>query len=121
MSTILPLPTASEAPARKGVRLQLTQRGRAAAMALVFIAGVVVALLALLVLDIPSAFAGSGELESVTVRSGDTLWSYAERFAPEGSDPQEFIRETVRINDLSTARITNGQEILLPAGSALDS
>lgn len=122
MATMLPLPTSSarsEQPAaRKGVRLQLTLRGRILLAAVAFLAGILVALLGVLVLDVPSAFAGDPqEPATVTVQAGDTLSGYAERYAPADEDLQDFVREMRSINGLSSPRITEGQSLELPEGS----
>jgi LysM repeat protein len=122
MATMLPLPTSSahveQGAARKGVRLQLTRRGRILLAAIAFLAGILVALLGVLVLGVPSAFAGDPEEPvTVTVQAGDTLSDYAERYAPAGEDPQDFVREVRSINGLSSPRITEGQSLELPEGS----
>lgn len=105
-----------EAAPRARVRLELTRRGRRVAAGLAFVLGLLVAAVALLTLDLSSAFAVSepdGPV-TVTVRSGDTLWGYAEQYAPEGMSEQEFVAEVRSLNHLSTARVTAGQEIELP-------
>jgi hypothetical protein len=122
MATMLPLPTATALPerdsARKGVRLQITRRGRVLLTTLVFLAGILVALLAVFVLDVPSAFAGDAqEPATVTVRAGDTLSDYAQRYAPADQDSRDFVREVRELNGLSSPRITEGQSLELPAGS----
>lgn len=122
MATMLPLPTSSarseQLAARKGVRLQLTLRGRILLAAVAFLAGILVALLGVLVLDVPSAFAGDPqEPATVTVQAGDTLSGYAERYAPADEDLQDFVREMRSINGLSSPRITEGQSLELPEGS----
>lgn len=122
MATMLPLPTSSalaeQASARKGVRLQLTRRGRILLAAIAFLAGILVALLGVLVLGVPSAFAGDPqEPVTVTVQAGDTLSDYAEQYAPAGEDPQDFVREMRSLNGLSSPRITEGQSLELPEGS----
>ncbi|PWH06776.1 peptidoglycan-binding protein LysM [Brachybacterium endophyticum] len=119
MATVLPLPASSarreQEIARKGVRLQLTRRGRILLASLAFLAGILVALAGVLVLDVPSAFAGdAGTSGTVTVRAGDTLSEYAEQYAPEGQDTQDFVREISSVNGLSSPRITEGQVLELP-------
>lgn len=122
MATMLPLPTSSahagQGSARKGVRLQLTRRGRILLAAVAFLAGILVALLGVLVLGVPSAFAGDPqEPVTVTVEAGDTLSDYAEQYAPAGEDSQDFVREMRSLNGLSSPRITEGQSLELPEGS----
>ncbi|MFC0675505.1 LysM peptidoglycan-binding domain-containing protein [Brachybacterium hainanense] len=122
MATILPLAartTAIEQHApRARARLVLTRRGRVLSIAAAFLLGVVVALMVLLLVDGPWAFAGSGDSGPVvTVAAGDTLWAYADSYAPEGVAPQEFVDDVRRLNGLVTPRLTAGQEIVLPTGA----
>ena len=66
--------------------------------------------------SISGSFAGSqeaGELEFVTVQSGDSLWSLADVYAPN-EDPRDWIAEVVLLNSLETADLTPGQQIALP-------
>ncbi|HOJ78764.1 MAG TPA: LysM peptidoglycan-binding domain-containing protein [Bacillota bacterium] len=46
--------------------------------------------------------------ETVTVRSGDTLWSIAKRFAPE-TDPRITIAKIKELNQLEKSNIQAGQ------------
>lgn len=124
MATILPLAdrrSENETLAgRESVRLSLTRRGRRLVVVVAFLLGLLVASLALLVLDLPSAVAGDrSEPVVVTVEAGDTLWKYAERYAPS-EDPQDFVREMRRINTLPTGRLVEGQSVTLPAVVAGD-
>ena len=66
--------------------------------------------------SISGSFAGSqeaGELEFVTVQSGDSLWSLADVYAPN-DDPRDWIAEVVLLNSLESADLTPGQQIALP-------
>lgn len=123
MATILPLQRdrrgAERTPARADVRLALTRRGRMLVVVLAFVLGLAVAALSILVLDLPSAFAGpeSNGAISITVQPGDTLWAYANEHAPEGVSAQEYVNEVRALNHLPTGRITAGQSIQLPVGS----
>lgn len=117
---ILPFPQQSgqlgQDTSRAHVRLEPTRRGRMLVTALAFVFGLLVAAAVLLVMDVPSALAGS-EPEpavTVTVEAGDTLWGYAEQYAPEGMSEQDFVAEVRSVNHLSTGRITAGQQIELP-------
>ena len=119
-ATVLAFPTQRAqregAAPRARVRLELTRRGRRAVAGLAFVLGLLVAAVALLTLDLSSALAVSEPEGSVslTVESGDTLWGYAEQYAPEGMSEQEFVTEVRSLNHLPTARVTAGQEIELP-------
>lgn len=117
---VLPFPRHEAAPAshsgRKGVRLEVTPRGRIVLTLVAFLLGLLVALGALLMFDVPSALAGGEGQEpiSVTVEAGDTLWGYAEEHAPDGVSEREYVAQIRGLNHLPTGRVTAGQEIELP-------
>lgn len=122
-ATVLPFPQAftargAERPGgtRAHVRLELTRRGRRLLTVLAFVLGLIVAAVALFAFDIPSALAGEDRAEgvTVTVQSGDTLWGYAEQYAPPGMSETQFVAEVRSLNHLPTGRVTAGQEIQLP-------
>lgn len=119
-ATVLPFPRHREErsrdAARADVRLVLTRRGRSVLTAIAFVLGLLVAAAVLLLVDLP-ALAGTEDAQAVivTVEAGDTLWSYAEEFAPEGMSEQEFVTEVRTLNHLPTGRVTAGQQIELPA------
>ena len=124
-ATVLPFPSrpahGAGDSARARVRLEPTRRGRLLLTVLAFLLGLLVAAGVLLVVDLPSALAGpeADPPATVTVEVGDTLWGYAEQYAPEGVDESEFVAETRALNQLSTGRITAGQVIELPAAEDL--
>jgi LysM repeat protein len=119
-ATVLPFPSQrearDEASARARVRLEPTRRGRLLLTAVAFLLGLLVAAAVLLATDLPSALAGTEDQQPVTltVEAGDTLWGYAEQYAPEGVSAQEFVSEVRSLNHLSTPRVTTGQQIELP-------
>ncbi len=49
----------------------------------------------------------------VTVMSGETLWSIAERYAPN-QDPRDFIANLIALNNLNDSVLTPGMQIALP-------
>ena len=53
-------------------------------------------------------------LTQVTVQPGDTLWAVARRVAPE-RDPRELVAQIRRLNDLPTASLQVGRQLVLPA------
>lgn len=120
MATVLPFPQhrdeRNERPARSDVRLEATRRGRVLLTVMAFLLGLAVAAGALLMFGIPAALAGAAgsDAVTVTVEEGDTLWGYAEEYAPEGMSAQEFVVEARTLNQLPTGRVSAGQEIELP-------
>ncbi|MDN5820837.1 MAG: LysM peptidoglycan-binding domain-containing protein, partial [Brachybacterium sp.] len=90
-------------------------RGRLLVTVVAFVLGLLVAAAVLLSVDLP-ALAGteSEQPVTVTVDAGDTLWGYADQYAPEGMSAQDFVAEARLHNQLPTGRITAGQEIELP-------
>lgn len=51
---------------------------------------------------------------SVYIEEGDSLWSMASQYAPEGMDVSEYIQKVRQINHLKTNRIMAGESIILP-------
>jgi LysM repeat protein len=49
------------------------------------------------------------------VQSGDTLWSIAERVAGPQADPRPLVQQLIDVNNLSSALITPGERLRLPA------
>lgn len=97
-------------------RLRLTRRGRAVLTALVALPVVIGALLFALNGGMAAA---TGEqthatFHYVTVQSGDSLWSVAERLAPK-ADPRNVIADLVSLNGLESAVVTPGQQLAIPA------
>jgi LysM repeat protein len=54
------------------------------------------------------------QLEQATVLPGETLWAVAQRLAP-GQDPRPVVDQIRRLNDLTSAELQAGQQLLLPA------
>jgi Tfp pilus assembly protein FimV len=50
---------------------------------------------------------------SVAVRPGDTLWAIAGEFAPEGTDPREYVDALIELNGLSGG-LQAGTRLRLP-------
>jgi LysM repeat protein len=51
---------------------------------------------------------------TVTVRSGDTVWSLAERGTPVGGDVQATVDQILAANHLAGADLTVGQHLRIP-------
>lgn len=118
-ATVLPFPSQGtprdEAAPRARVRLEPTRRGRLVVTLIAFVLGLLVAAAVLLAIDLPALAGTEGEQPvTVTVEAGDTLWGYAEQYAPEGVSAQEFVTEVRQHNQLPTGRVTAGDVIELP-------
>jgi LysM repeat protein len=48
-----------------------------------------------------------------TVQPGESLWSVAQRIAPD-HDPRDVIAQIRRLNDLESSQLQVGQHLLLP-------
>ncbi|GHE14514.1 LysM peptidoglycan-binding domain-containing protein [Klenkia taihuensis] len=100
---------------RPPVPVRLTRRGRVVLGGLGVVTAVAVAAL------VGPALGGSPagpELElagraTVTVHSGDTLWSIARSVAP-GTDPREVVDALQDVNGIDGADLVPGQVLLLP-------
>jgi hypothetical protein len=60
-----------------------------------------------------SGFGAKTQFEYVSVSAGETLWSMADRLAPN-SDPRDWIQEVVNLNGLTSTDLTPGQRIAIP-------
>jgi nucleoid-associated protein YgaU len=54
------------------------------------------------------------QLSSVTVRAGDSLWTIASSYTPNGGNVQETLDRIVASNHLSDATIQPGQRLQIP-------
>lgn len=99
-------------------RLRLTTRGRRVLAALA--ATPAVAALGIAVISGGGALASSeagapaGGYETVTVMSGESLWSIAQDIAPQ-ADPRDVVDEIVRLNALGAGQVDAGQTLSIPA------
>ncbi|HEX4727841.1 MAG TPA: LysM peptidoglycan-binding domain-containing protein [Jatrophihabitans sp.] len=92
--------------------LRLTRRGLLALVLATALTGLV--LLAVAWASAPGASAGahSGSVGSVMVQPGDTLWSIAQRTAPQ-RDPRQVVDQLRRLNHLNSVALTPGQTLKL--------
>ncbi len=51
---------------------------------------------------------------SVEVKEGDTLWDYAEQYAPATLSNSDYIHKVCKINRLAGTQIVSGTYIILP-------
>jgi LysM repeat protein len=108
-------PTAARNAVVVAPAVRLTRRGRA--LLVLVVAAVLLTAFSLGrtgsqaadVLGAPGAAAPS----STTVQPGDSLWTVAQRIAPE-HDTREVVAQIQRLNDLDSATLQVGQLLLLP-------
>lgn len=96
-------------------RLRITERGRRV-LAFVVSLPLVIAL-GLSVMAGGNAIAArdtaNQNFASVTVVSGDTLWSIAEEIAP-AADPRDVVGDIMNLNALSDTALRPGQSLAIP-------
>lgn len=97
-------------------RLRMTRRGRVVLTTLAG-ASITAAVLLLCVGQVSPALGGADHpavaFDSITVTSQDSLWTIAQRIAPN-ADPRDVIQEIVTLNNLGETRIQPGQRLALP-------
>ena len=98
--------------------VRLTRRGRT--LLVLLLAGLLLAAFSLGTQETQAAgVRGDGaqpRLEQTTVQPGESLWSVAQRIAPE-NDPREVIAQIRRLNDLESVELQVGQQLLLPSAA----
>lgn len=102
-------------------RLRLTVRGRRVLAALAALPAVIALSAAVLgggaALASRDAGAPAGSYGTVTVSSGDSLWSIAEEIAPD-HDPRDVVDQILRLNALDSVIVQTGQRLAIPAAYA---
>ncbi|WP_110590357.1 LysM peptidoglycan-binding domain-containing protein [Microbacterium suaedae] len=117
MSTVTLAAPASHITTKR-TRLRITRRGRRVLAS--FAAVPVVAALGVAILGGGAALgsneegAPAGTFATVTVMPGDSLWSIAQRVAPQ-EDPRDVVAAIVSLNQLQGSLVAAGQSISLPA------
>ena len=98
--------------------LRITRRGRVVLGALLTLPTVAIAVSIALSTSTAPATAtnvtAAVEFEHVTVQPGESLWTVAERVAPQ-ADPREVISEIERLNGLESAAVGAGESLAIPA------
>lgn len=102
----------AEAPARRPAPLHLTARGRFVVVVLALFAVVGGSLVA-------TRAAAEGpstgiEVQRYVVAPGDTLWEIATGLARPGEDLRNVVQRIEVLNDMTSASVIAGEEILLP-------
>ncbi len=59
---------------------------------------------------------GAPQLQQTTVQPGESLWAVAQRIAPD-NDPRDVVAQIRRLNDLRSAQLRVGQQLLLPVAA----
>ncbi|HEV2086686.1 MAG TPA: LysM peptidoglycan-binding domain-containing protein [Cryptosporangiaceae bacterium] len=95
---------------RESAPVRLTRRGRIVARVVLLLAAV---LLVLAAAGVTRADETSAAPPSVVVREGDTLWSIADRWAPD-RPTRETIAEIRRLNGLDGSTVRVGERVVLP-------
>ena len=120
MTAAIQMPThfagaTSRAAGVPATHLRLTRRGRAVITTLAAVPLVIGAFV--FAMNGGGAIATGSDTHtqfaSVTVHSGQSLWSIAERGAPT-ADPRDVIADIVSLNQLQSAVVTPGQRIAIP-------
>ena len=96
--------------------VRLTRRGRA--LLVLLLAGLLLAAFSLGQQDSQAAseVGAPAEVQTVVVQPGESLWSVAQRIAPD-NDPREVIAQIQRLNDLESSTLHVGQHLLLPVAA----
>ena len=110
--------TAMSIPAPRATRLRLTTRGRRILAAAAALPAVIALSIAVVsggsALATRSAGAPTGSFTTLTVASGESLWSIAEQVAP-AADPRDVVDAIVRLNALDGVTVSAGQTLSIPA------
>lgn len=115
--TTIDIAGSHRSPTSYPTRLRLTARGRRALAVVASLPAVVALSIAVISGGGALASGDAGEpvsFESVTVMTGDTLWSIAGHVAPT-ADPRDVVDDIMRLNALSSASLDAGQTIAIPA------
>ncbi len=60
--------------------------------------------------------AHANEFKYITVAPGESLWSIAQKYAPN-QDPRDFITALVALNNLGDSLVQTGQRLALPSSN----
>jgi hypothetical protein len=115
---VRPRLAADAARTAPATRLRLTRRGRRVLAAIA--AAPVAAGLALAIVSGGGALASredgapAGTFDTVTVMSGESLWSIAEDVAP-AADPRDVVDAIIDLNQLPSSAVAAGERLAIPA------
>lgn len=102
----------------RSTRLRLTVRGRRVLASLAALPAVIAVSIAVVsggaALASRDAGAPADSFTTITVTSGESLWSIAESVAPQ-ADPRDVVDAIVRLNALDGVGVQVGQSLAIPA------
>ena len=104
---------------RPAAPVRLTRRGRTALvllLAAVLLAAFSLGRTATQAADVAVEGGAAQQLQQTTVQPGESLWSVAQRIAPE-NDPRDVVAQIRRLNDLTGTQLRVGQQLLLPVAA----
>lgn len=58
------------------------------------------------------------QFKEIKVKTGDTLWSIAKRYAPPGSNYLVYISKLEEINEVKSALIYPGEILIIPVNDS---
>jgi hypothetical protein len=61
-----------------------------------------------------SKYGNEQAVTTITITEGDTLWGLAYHYS-ENMPAEKWIKEVIKLNNLSSATIKKGEDLLLPA------
>ena len=95
-------------------RLQRARKLRRQRSAFFMVMIVVFVMVAHVAFSKPDNITDEYTVVSVTVEAGDTLWSIASKYKPEGRDLRSFVYEIAANNGINDCNIIVGQSIFVP-------
>ena len=95
-------------------RLQRARKLRRQRSAFLMVVMAVVVMMAHSAFSKPENIKDEYNVVSVTVQSGDTLWSIAGEYKPDNKDMREFVYEIAANNGIKDCEIVCGQTIFVP-------
>lgn len=96
-------------------RLQRVRKLRRQRSAFFMVLMIIVVMMAHAAFSKPDNISEEYNVVSVTVEYGDTLWSIAGEYKPDGKDLREFVYEIAANNGIRDCEIVCGQTIFVPA------
>ena len=60
------------------------------------------------------------EFEQVVVAEGDTLWGYSVKYANSNVPADQWIKDIINLNNLTTTTIRVGEELKIPKSTVFD-